>query len=89
MFGDNLPANESNNSNGSSILKSGYDPKAITGTQKLRGDFKQALELNPTNEAGNTASTPIKILWLSKNSLCVGHLTAFSHFSVQLLLITH
>ena len=48
MFGDNLPTTESNNSNGSSILKSGYDPKTITGTQKLRGDFKQALELNPT-----------------------------------------
>ena len=48
MFGDNLPVSQSNNNNGSSILKSGYDPKSITGTQKLRGDFKEALELNPT-----------------------------------------
>ena len=49
MFGDNLPVSQSDNSNGSSILKSGYDSKSITGTQKLRGDFKQALELNPTS----------------------------------------
>ena len=57
MFGDHLPTSQSNNSNGSSILKSGYDPKSITGTQKLRGDFKQALELNPTRVTDSQIKT--------------------------------
>ena len=49
MFGDNVPTSQSSSNNGSSIIKSGYDPTAINGTQKLRGDFKNALALNPTS----------------------------------------
>lgn len=47
MFGDNDSAITSSSGNGSSILKSGYDPTQIKGAGKLRGDFTKALDLDP------------------------------------------
>lgn len=46
MFGENNELTASTN-NGSEILKSGYNPTQIKGTQKLRTEFSQALDLDP------------------------------------------
>ena len=47
MFGDQDSAITSSNGNGSSILKSGYDPTQVKGAGKLRKDFTKALDLDP------------------------------------------
>lgn len=48
MFGDNNEsAIASTSGNGSEILKSGYNPTQIKGTQKLRSEFSLALDLDP------------------------------------------
>ena len=46
MFGENESAITSS-SKGSEILKSGYNPTQIKGTQKLRTEFSQALDIDP------------------------------------------
>ncbi len=47
MFGDASEEITNTNGKGSEILKSGYNPTQIKGTQKLRGEFTQALDLDP------------------------------------------
>ncbi len=46
MFGD-ASSEITTSGKGSEKLKSGYNPTQIKGTQKLRGEFSQALDLDP------------------------------------------
>ena len=48
MFGDKDDSSlASSSGKGSEILKSGYNPTQIKGTEKLRSEFSQALDLDP------------------------------------------